>query len=350
VLLTTALSVTYSSAIDAALGGLAISYAMNFMDVVTMFVRVHSNVEIYFNSVERIREYLELPSEAPQIMEHCRPPKNWPHLGTIKVENLTVRYAEGYTPVLKNITFGVGSGEKVGIVGATGAGKSTLALSFFRFLESSSGCIKIDGLDINQIGLTDLREALTIIPQDPILFNGTIRQNLDPGKIHSEAAIYHALRQVHLVSDDGQNGESRDINLDTQVIENGSNFSVGERALLCLARAFLRPSRVIIIDEATASIDPHTDQMIQETIRTSFKDCTILCIAHRLKTIMDFDRVLVLNQGFVVEYDTPYNLLSLGDRSGPTDGYFRALCENSGEFDLLCSIAEEAYNRRARHV
>lgn len=228
-----------------------------------------------------------------------------------------------------------------------GAGKSSLAIAFFRFVEAHSGTITIDGVDIGKLGLRDLRSRLTIIPQDPILFTGTIRSNLDPFDEHDNPAVLEAMRRAHLqggshgstCGEEGEEEEEEDMKLDTPVTEHGGNFSQGQRQLLALARALLRESRLIILDEATASVDFDTDARIQRTIREEFVGSTLLCIAHRLRTIMDYDRVLVMDAGQVVEYDTPWALLQ------QPDGIFRGMCERSGELEELTQIAKEVASK-----
>ena len=199
----------------------------------------------------------------------------------------------------------VDGGKKVGIVGRTGAGKSTLTVALFRIVESALGKIKIDGRDISEIGLHDLRNKLTIIPQDPVLFSGTLRMNLDPFSAYSDQQIWAALEQSHLKTyvTDLENG------LQHEVQEGGENLSVGQRQLVCLARALLRKTKVLILDEATAAVDLETDDLIQATIRKEFADSTVLTIAHRLNTIMDYEKIMVLDKGLLVEYNTPNNLL-----------------------------------------
>lgn len=214
-------------------------------------------------------------------------------------------------------------------------GKSTLAVAFFRFMEARQGKIEIDGINIAKIGLEDLRSSLTIIPQDPVLFAGTIRSNLDPFTERDDLQVWNALRRVHFISEANDGIGSEDVNLDSAVSENGNNYSVGQRQLLSLARALIKSSKVIIMDEATANVDPETDARIQQTIRTEFDDSTILCIAHRLRTVIDFNRIMVLDQGKLVEFDTPYNLLMRDN------GIFRKMCMESGEFDFLRQQAEK---------
>jgi ABC-type multidrug transport system fused ATPase/permease subunit len=287
------------------------------------------------NSVERVHEYLSLEQEAPPVIEDSRPPAGWPSKGEISVEGLRVAYTPDGEDVIRDLTFRVAAKERVGIVGRTGAGKSTLAIAFFRFVEAAAGRIVIDGVDISCIGLQDLRSNITIIPQDPTLFNGTLRSNLDPFGEHDDAAIWTALRRSHLV-EAGQPHPPGLESLDAAVSENGGNFSQGQRQLLAMARALLRTSRVIIMDEATASVDFDTDAKIQQTIRDEFRASSLLCIAHRLRTVIDYDKVLVMDHGQLVEYGHPHTLLQ------NPDGLFTSMCEQSGEYSKLIELAKAA--------
>ncbi|RKP08430.1 P-loop containing nucleoside triphosphate hydrolase protein [Thamnocephalis sphaerospora] len=323
---------------DAGLAGLSLSFALQFVNLSMWTVRAYGAVEMSMNSVERVREYLSIEQESPAIIADRRVAENWPETGEIKVEDLMVQYTPDGKPVVRDLSFAVQPGERVGIVGRTGAGKSTLAVSFFRFVEATSGRIVIDNVDISQIGLHDLRSHLTIIPQDPILFNGTIRSNLDPFNVHDDESIWHALRRSHLIDENGQHTAGLE-SLDAAVMENGSNFSQGQRQLLAMARALLRNNKLIIMDEATASVDVETDTKIQHTIREEFTGATLLCIAHRLRTIIDYDKVLVMDAGRLVEYDSPYALIQR-----PTS-LFRQLCERSGEFDMLQLLAKAAHTK-----
>ena len=219
--------------------------------------------------------------------------------------------------------------EKIGLVGRTGAGKSTLSLAFFRIIPFASGSIIIDDIDISKIGLNDLRKNLTIIPQDPVLFEGTLRWNLDPTETQAEADLYAALRNVGFT----ETLAIERFSLDMPVVEGGSNFSQGQRQLLCLARALVFKTSFLILDEATASVDTESDVKVQEAIRSAFKYTTILCIAHRLRTVIDYDRILVLDDGCVVEFDKPSLLIQ------KENGYLRKMCEESGEFEELMEIA-----------
>ncbi|KAI9594388.1 hypothetical protein BDF19DRAFT_423478 [Syncephalis fuscata] len=321
--------------IDAGLAGFTLSTALMFSEITMWTVTFYGMLEMSMNGVERVHEYLQIDQEPPAIIESSRPAPEWPQKGLIQVENLVIQYSPLHTPVIRDLSFTVQPGERVGIVGRTGAGKSTLAVAFFRFVEATSGTIAIDGVNIANIGLHDLRSRLTIIPQDPILFNGTIRSNLDPFSIHSDDAIWNTLRRSHLIGQvDGQEFYPAGLeSLDAPVSENGVNFSQGQRQLLAMARALLCSSKLIIMDEATASVDFETDTLIQQTVRNEFTDASLLCIAHRLRTIIDYDKVLVMDAGRLAEYDSPSVLIQ------QKDSIFRKLCEQSGEFDVLLAMA-----------
>ncbi|XP_077258458.1 multidrug-Resistance like Protein 1 isoform X4 [Temnothorax americanus] len=285
--------------------GLSVSYALQITQTLNWLVRMTSDVETNIVAVERIKEYGETAQEAPWKNTEYTPPKEWPKHGRVDFKNFKVRYREGLDLVLNGLTFSVLGGEKIGIVGRTGAGKSSLTLSLFRIIEAAHGKILIDDIDISKLGLHDLRSRLTIIPQDPVLFSGTLRINLDPFDCHSDEEIWRALEHAHLKSFI----ENLPNALLHEVSESGENLSVGQRQLICLARALLRKTKVLILDEATAAVDLETDDLIQTTIRQEFKDCTVLTIAHRLNTILDSDRVIVLDKGLIVEYDSPEVLL-----------------------------------------
>ncbi|KAF9438945.1 hypothetical protein BGZ76_002608 [Entomortierella beljakovae] len=468
--------------LNASWSGISLGAAVNFMGLVYWLVRIYTETEMSLNSVERVNEYLDMPQEPPAVIAGSRPPAGWPFDGRIEIKDLTMQYAPDLGPVLFDVSLNIRPREKIGIVGRTGSGKSTLALSLFRLMEPASGSIAVDGIDITKIGLQDLRSRLTIIPQDAVLFNGTIRSNLDPFHEHTDYELWEALRRVHLVkarssrsgsatslpsgiisafyqnhqnyqgpppgqypnqsldmnghthhyqhhreprdhtpmdpdlastkygnmvvndpfrspsglhqsaqseynhqsSDSGMstpllsangfrpNGmllldpmspkvlcssmghaettdDTRSIsqslsepsnpfeNLDSPVSDGGYNFSQGQRQLLCIARALLRESRVIIMDEATASVDFGTDEKIQATIRNELGDSTLITVAHRLRTIMDYDRVLVLEQGRVVEFDSPLNLITT------PSSRFRDMVEKSGECDALFEMAARVY-------
>ncbi|KAI3644541.1 hypothetical protein MP228_010705 [Amoeboaphelidium protococcarum] len=299
------ISVVHFKNIDAGLAGLSISYALTITQSLNWTVRQSCEIETNIVSVERIVEYTKLKSEAPAIVETHRPPLTWPAKGMVEFRNYSTRYREGLDLVLRNLSFIVQAGEKIGICGRTGAGKSSMMLALFRLVEPVCGQIFIDGVDITQIGLQDLRSKLTIIPQDPVLFAGTVRENLDPYLKVNDNELWDALESCHLAD----HIRSLPEKLDAVVLQNGENFSIGQRQLICLARALVRKSKVLVLDEATASIDVQSDSLIQQTIRKEFKDCTVLTIAHRINTVMDSDRILVLSDGQIAEYDTPENLL-----------------------------------------
>ncbi|ODQ52501.1 hypothetical protein SAICODRAFT_93382 [Saitoella complicata NRRL Y-17804] len=330
--------------LDAGLAGLSLTYAITFTEHMLWVVRLYAVNEMNFNSVERIREYLHVEQEASKIVENHRPPSDWPQKGTVMVKDLELKYAPELPPVIKGVSFDVPPASKVGICGRTGAGKSTIASAFFRFLEPTKGSITIDGVDISTIGLTDLRNALTIIPQDPTLFAGTIRSNLDPFNHFSDEQVAEALRRVHLVGDSTEadgNGINANVfeDLSSAVSEGGGNLSQGQRQLMCVARSLLKAPRLILMDEATASIDFATDAKIQTTIRSEFSGSTILTIAHRLRSIIDYDKVMVLDHGELKEYDHPHVLIQ------DEGSIFRSMCEQSGEFEALREMAEEAYRK-----
>lgn len=369
--------------IDAGAAGLSLSYAVTFTENVLWLVRLYSINEQNMNSVERIKEYLEVDQEAKAVIPDARPPGNWPSQGAVQFINYSTRYRSDLESVLRNITFSISPGERVGVVGRTGAGKSSLAMALFRGLEAQDGKILIDDIDIGLIGLQDLREAITIVPQDPTLFTGTIRSNLDPFNLFTDEEIFSTLRRVQLIgaasSDASSNpltkpvitlptppkssdssGHDHDsdrelelgrkttntrensnvfMTLSSPISESGSNLSQGQRQLLCLARALLKAPRVLLMDEATASIDYTTDGKIQDTLR-EVRESTIITIAHRLQTIIDYDKVLVLDKGQVMEYGSPWELIS------KEDGMFRGMCEMSGDFDILIESAKSAANQK----
>ncbi|KAJ9107494.1 hypothetical protein QFC21_000949 [Naganishia friedmannii] len=344
------------SGASAASTGFALSFAGTVSGDLLFVVRRFVSLEQSMVAMERIVEYSELPLEAPEFVEP-RPPASWPSEGAIDVSGLVIRYAPELPNVLHGISFHVEPRQKVGIVGATGCGKSTLALSLFRFVEPTEGSIQIDGLDIIKVGLTDLRQRVTIIPQDPTILSGTLRSTLDVFDEYSDDEIYEALRRVHLLSKDEQqaNGgnvhaideeEGRNRNmfkdLDNTVSEGGDNYSQGEKQLICMARAILKRNKILVMDEATASIDYETDELIGKTIREEFSESTILTIAHRLATIIDYDKVLVMDKGHIAEYDSPATLLK------DHHSKFYALCRATGnaEFKNLRRMAAEAEARR----
>ncbi|XP_036328973.1 multidrug resistance-associated protein 1 isoform X1 [Rhagoletis pomonella] len=285
--------------------GLSVSYALQVTQTLNWLVRMTSDIETNIVAVERIKEYGETKQEAPWELENSKVPRDWPVEGQVVFDNFKVRYREGLDLVLHGVSFTIAGGEKVGIVGRTGAGKSSLTLSLFRIIEAAGGRILIDGIDIATLGLHMLRSRLTIIPQDPVLFSGTLRINLDPFEVKSDDELWKALELSHLKAF----VKSLPAGLNHEISEGGENLSVGQRQLVCLARALLRKTKVLVLDEATAAVDLETDDLIQKTIRSEFKDCTVLTIAHRLNTILDSDKVIVLNKGEITEFASPTELL-----------------------------------------
>ncbi|XP_037318940.2 ATP-binding cassette sub-family C member 3 isoform X2 [Pungitius pungitius] len=299
-------AVTGRENLNPGLVGLSVSYALQVTMSLNWMVRMTSDLENNIVAVERVKEYSETKTEAPWEVEDKKPPPDWPTEGKVEFQDYSVRYREGLDLVLKNLTLSVKGGEKIGIVGRTGAGKSSMTLCLFRLLEAAAGEIVIDGLKISELGLHDLRSRLTIIPQEPVLFSGTLKMNLDPFEKYSDEELWGALQQSHL----HKFVSNQPAKLELECSEGGENLSVGQRQLVCLARALLRKTRILILDEATAAVDLETDDLIQSTIRTQFEDCTVFTIAHRLNTIMDYTRVLVLDKGQIAEFDTPANLIS----------------------------------------
>ncbi|XP_013859205.1 multidrug resistance-associated protein 5 [Austrofundulus limnaeus] len=294
--------------IPPAYAGLAISYAVQLTGLFQFTVRLLTETEARFTSVERINYYVKsLDSEAPRHSpEAAAPAPSWPQQGGITFQDVNMRYRDDLPLVLKSLSFTILPEETIGIVGRTGSGKSSLAAALFRLVELSAGSITVDGINIAQIGLDDLRSKLAIIPQEPVLFIGTIRSNLDPWDQYTDVQIWEALEKTHVKEMVSQLPHS----LHSEVTENGENFSVGERQLLCVARALLRNSKILILDEATAAIDTETDRLIQETIRCEFSSCTTLIIAHRLNTVMGCSRIMVLDNGQILEFDSPAALLA----------------------------------------
>ena len=357
VFIAASLAVMNAENLDPSLVGLALSYALNMIAYTNYLVRTVCEVANVLVCVERVDEYSNKPEEAPEVTG-VRLPPNWPQRGQVVFKNYSTRYREGLDLVIKDVSFTVQPMQKTGIVGRTGAGKSSLTLALFRIVEAADsfwakasdpsaeeqlnraknnnsvsellfagsdvgGSIEIDGIDISTLGLSDLRQHLSIIPQDPTLFAGTVRGNLDPFEERTDHELWEALERAHLkkyiVSLPG--------GLAFEVAQNGENFSVGQRSLICLARALLRRTKVLILDEATAAVDVETDDLIQKTIRKEFQDRTILTIAHRIKTVMDSDKILVLEKGRVCEYETPQELMKR------KDSLFYRLAEQAGEVD-----------------
>lgn len=332
----TMLCVTHQFNVNPSSVGLVVSSLLQIAGMMTLVVREMATVENNMNAVERIHEYAEkLETEAPFHIPETAPPESWPEHGSIKFNNVFMAYQPTLPAVLKNLNIEVGKHEKIGICGRTGAGKSTIMNALYRICELSSGSIEIDGVDISKIGLHELRSRLSIIPQDPVLFQGTIRSNIDPFGHATDVELWNALRRAWLIESSEYNlvtsgnataasTSNIKFHLDENVDDDGTNFSLGERQLLALARALVRNSQILILDEATSNVDFQTDNKIQTTIAKEFADCTILCIAHRLRTIINYDRILVLDSGEAVEYDSPLNLFN------KPDGAFRSMCDSSG--------------------
>ncbi|KAF9581339.1 hypothetical protein BGW38_001686 [Lunasporangiospora selenospora] len=335
VLCTSLLGVCARFSISPSTIGLVLSYSMSITGVFNWCIRQYAEVENNMNAVERLHHYSEeLAIEADSIVPDNRPGAEWPSKGAISIRNLEMRYRPELPSVIHDLSLDIQGGEKIGVVGRTGAGKSSIMMALFRLVEPSKGTMVIDGVDITKIGLNDLRTKLAIIPQDPVLFSGTIRSNLDPFQVRSDKELWDVLERSDLKTyvsgcDDG---------LDSQVSEYGENLSVGQRQLLCLARAMLTQARVIIMDEATASVDVATDVMLQRAIRVDFAQSTVLTIAHRLNTVIDYSRVLVLDHGEIKEFDTPANLLK------NSDSIFSAMVDETGPTNaaLLRSLASAA--------
>ena len=324
--------------ISAAEAGFALTYSLLLTSLFQWGVRQSAEVENMATSVERIIQYGDLPPEgifyppssadrpvavapadlpSPRSQALIDPGEGWPHQGRLAFNHFCMRYREGLPLVLKGLTFEIQPQEKVGVCGTTGAGKSSLFAAIFRLVEGESGSIAIDGVDTSRLPLHTLRSAIAIIPQSPVIFSNTLRYNLDPFNQHSDTALWDALEAVQLK----QLVSNLTNKLSTLMSENGSNLSVGESQLICVARALLKPSRLLLVDEATANVDRRTDSLLQEVIRTKFKERTVITIAHRLTTIADCDRVIVMKEGSVAECDTPARLM---EREG---GVFRRMME-----------------------
>ncbi|XP_055831218.1 ABC transporter C family member 10-like isoform X1 [Solanum dulcamara] len=286
--------------------GMALSYGLSLNITLVSSIQYQCTLVNYIISVERLNQYLHIPSEAPEILKENRPPVNWPLRGKVEIQDLQqIRYRKDSALVLRGISCTFEGGHKVGIVGRTASGKSTLISALFRLVEPADGRIVVDGVDICKIGLHDLRSRFGVIPQDPTLFNGTVRCNLDPLCQHTDQEIWEVLGkcQLHEAVKEKEKG------LDSLVVEDGSNWSMGQRQLFCLGRALLRKSKILVLDEATASIDNATDMILQKTIRTEFANCTVITVAHRIPTVMDCTMVLAISDGKLVEYDEPMKLM-----------------------------------------
>ena len=344
------------SGIEPSLAGFALSFALQYSSAVTWTARNYANIELSMNAVERVNEYSNISIEDQS--SSVKTPAAWPAEGRLEVLNLVAGYAPELPPVLKGLSFDVEKNQRIGVVGRTGAGKSSLTLALFRFLEAREGSIHVDGIDISKVSLYDLRSRLAIIPQDPVLFSGTVRSNLDPFDNHSNSELYDALSRVHLINSTGATSHDEpnpteptyatptstppDSNtnifqsLNSRISEGGLNLSQGQRQLLCLARAIVSRPKIMVLDEATSAVDMATDILIQRSIREEFQNSTLIVIAHRLSTIADFDKILVMSDGRQVEFDTPELLVE------KEEGVFRGMVEQSGERARLESVIGEA--------
>ncbi|SMR45916.1 unnamed protein product [Zymoseptoria tritici ST99CH_1E4] len=321
--------------IEVSLAGLALVFVGEFGKSTEEAVRRYSMLHLDMSSTERILEYADMDSEQDTATVHL--PSCWPSHGQISFQGVSASYAFGLPPVLRGLTFHVDPQQRIGIAGRTGAGKSSLALALFRFMELSSGTISVDGIDVSRISLHDLRSSMFIVPQDPVLFVGNIRSNLDPLGDHTDDELLESLRKVFLASSsDTRDGHHINIfnNLDSQLSERGLNISQGQRQLLCLARATLMQPRIMVLDEATSAVDHDTDRRIQMSIRASFPDTTLLVIAHRLSTVVDFDRILVMEDGQIVEHGEPKALYRAG-------GLFRGLVDSSSDAERVRDILSD---------
>lgn len=333
--------VIYRDSIDQvpSVAGLALSNALQMLVFLQWTVRQMGEVQAQISTVGQLDFYgRKIDPEALAENPATKPDASWPQEGRIDFNHLVLSYRKNTPPVLKDVSFTINPKEKIGIVGRTGSGKSTLLVGLLRIVEASGGGILIDGVDISKIGLKDLRTKVGIIPQEPVLFVGTIRTNLDPFGQYEDNSIWRALDAVHL----GDKVKEMPLKLDSPVIEHGKNFSLGQRQLICIARSLVIGSKIIVLDEATASIDMVTDRLLQETIKESFADCTVLTIAHRLNTIIESDKVLVMDGGVVAEFGEPHKLLQ------DPNGIFAELVSHAGEAAAkkLAMIAEDAHKDR----
>ncbi|KAH9492759.1 Multidrug resistance-associated protein 4 [Bulinus truncatus] len=330
-------SLALKDSLNGNLLALSLIYCIAIGEPFEWYMRVSADLETQMTSVERVLNYCDLEQEPPKISD--KPPSpDWPVIGAVTFTNLSLKYSPEAPFVLKKIDCHIKGKEKVGIVGRTGSGKSSLISALFR-LAQPKGTIYIDSVDIGKLGLYELRSKISVIPQDPILFSQTLRWNLDPLEEYSDERLWHALEQVQLK----RKVEQLPGMLDADIQENGANLSVGQRQLICLARAILKHNRILILDEATANVDQETDNIIQRTVRARFRDSTVLIIAHRLYTVMDCDRIMVLENGELVEFDSPYNLLK------NNDGIFARMVLNLGKSQAkqLQALAELSQHQRA---
>lgn len=291
--------------------GLALTQALSLTGMLQWGIRQWAELENHMTNVERVLEYTNLEQERTS----GRRPNNWPKEGRVEYSNVTLRYRDENAPILKNINFVIEPKQKVGIVGRTGAGKSSIIASLFR-LYDVEGSITIDNENINDIALETLRSRISLIPQDPVLFSGTIRDNLDPFRQYSDKDLWKVLEEVNL--------KEVVLNLELEISEGGNSFSTGQRQLICLARTVIHKNKILVLDEATANVDPQTDALIQRAIKEKFSECTVLTIAHRLDTVLKSDKVMVIDNGIVLEFDSPETLLAKGE------GAFYSMVKKAG--------------------
>ncbi|KAJ7512528.1 P-loop containing nucleoside triphosphate hydrolase protein [Mycena galericulata] len=310
--------------------GFLINMAVTFTSMLLWVVRILNDFEVQGTSLERIQGYIDIEHEKPAT-ETGKPPAYWPASGTLQVENLSARYSEDGPDILHGISFTIKSGERVGIVGRTGSGKSSLTLSLLRCIPTQ-GSVRYDGLETSELNLDALRSSITIIPQVPELLSGTLRTNLDPFGQYDDAELNSALRSAGLFALQNEMDEGR-ITLDSAISTGGANLSVGQRQIFALARAIVRKSKILILDEATSAIDYKTDSIIQNSLRQELHDVSLITVAHRLQTIMDADKIMVLDAGNIVEFDTPKELLKI------EGGKLRALVDESGDKEALYAMA-----------
>jgi len=310
---------------DGSLSGLVLTTTLQITSFLNWTVRFFADSESAMNSVERLAYYCEDIEQEAAYETESKPEESWPSDGNITMNNISMRYRPDLDDVLKGLSCNISSCEKIGIVGRTASGKSSLMSTLFRLSELSSGSIEIDGIDISTLGLFDLRSKISIIPQDPVLFSGTVRFNLDPFNTYSDRDIWQALNRVCMKDV----VENLPLQLSAEVSEFGENFSVGQRQLFCMARAILKQTKILVMDEATANVDPETDEVIQHTVKNEFADRTVLIVAHRLNTVIDCDKVMLLDSGNLVEFDSPATLISNESTQ------FHQLCKQTGPSNFI---------------
>ncbi|KAM7254412.1 hypothetical protein ACFE04_003792 [Oxalis oulophora] len=321
--------------------GLSLSYAMSLTGTQIFVSRWYCNLSNYIVSVERIKQFMHIQPEPPAIVEDKRPSTSWPVKGRIELQELKIRYRPNAPLVLKGVSCTFRERTRVGVVGRTGSGKTTLISALFRLVEPASGAIFIDGIDICSIGLKDLRLKLSIIPQEPTLFNGSIRSNLDPLGLYLDEDIWKALEKCQLKA----TISSLPNKLDSSVSDEGENWSAGQRQLFCLGRVLLRRNRILVLDEATASIDSATDAILQKIIREEFAECTVLTVAHRVPTVIDSDMVMVLSYGKLLEYDEPSKLMETN-----TSSFSKLVADNNNGGMHLASVVGKSEDKPGQTI